>query len=155
MNNIHIHIFAYGICPVPFPIMKSVFFFVSLFFCYFYSFSQTNGCYSTSSNYIYVDRDGSANGVPNYKFDDLSDRYIQNSNVYCIRYSAANTCYITVPVNSNAYNSPNNFRSNFGTYVTFTVTQCPIDDYIWFPLLSFAFGGFIILRKSNLLLMKG
>lgn len=119
-----------------------------LLFFGFSCFSQTSGCASATSNYIYVDRDGTVNNVPNYKFDEASDRYLQITNVYCIKYSAQNTCYITVPTNSPAYNNAPYFRSNYGTYVTFSLIQCSLDDYLsWltFPVAIFMF--FLIKRR--------
>lgn len=104
-----------------------------------------SGCQSPGG-YIYTDEDGSVSGKPNYKFDNVSDRWLTPGDVYCKVYSGSNSCYITVSRYSDAYDD--GYRSAWGTYVSFQWVECPIDDYIPLMIIGFAGIGFFAIRKG-------
>lgn len=101
------------------------------------------GCFSSSSSYIYIDYYGSSGSIPVYEYRNSADR-VPSSAVFC-RTNTTNppkTCYIYswVSGTSDNYN---------GTLVNFYYVNCPLDDYIPFILLAIGGLGFFYLRGRN------
>lgn len=122
-----------------------VFILVSLMLLFFYNSTFADvGCLADGSNNIYKVLNGQFNPAgpggpyPNYNYGTSSVNRVDQTTVYC-RQSSLTICWI----------GGGGLPSGYGTIITYSVTQCPLDDYI--PILLIASGGFgfIVLRNKN------
>lgn len=127
--------------------MKYIYFLLIFFFSAVQCHALV-GCLSSSTTYTYINPEGiNRNGVPSYFHRYESDRRLTSSNFCSSPVSPSQGCYI--------YSTRSGYTSSPGTLVNYTTTNncnVPIDDYVGLIVVSLAGLGFLVLRKSALIL---